>query len=250
MIIDLNIVLILILAFLHLSAGKISLPLVSQSRWLSASSGVAITFVFLELLPNLNESKSVLDRAQLPFTSLLTNYVYLLALMGLITFYGLELLAMRSRHINQMNHGNDITSPFIFWIHIGSYSIYNALFSYLLNHTARAIDCLLLFGAIAFHYLGNDHKLRLHHKRLYDKVGRWVLAGAILSGWLLSQWITQETTTLLEIELLRAFLAGGVILNVLSNEIPRDDRCFGSFLAGTGAYATTLLLLSIPDMTR
>lgn len=46
------------------------------------------------------------------------------------------------------------------------------------------------------------------------------------------------------IAVLFAFLAGGVILNVLKEELPEERKsCFWAFAVGVGAY--TLLLLTL-----
>jgi hypothetical protein len=46
------------------------------------------------------------------------------------------------------------------------------------------------------------------------------------------------------IAFLKAFLAGGVILGVLTREIPeRQESCFWSFVSGAAVYTTILLLV-------
>jgi len=52
---------------------------------------------------------------------------------GLTAFYGLERLAKTSR--GQSREGTDATfGARLFWIHIGSFSLYNLLIGYLLVH--------------------------------------------------------------------------------------------------------------------
>ena len=100
---------------------------------------------------------------------------------------------------------------------------------------------LLLFIAVAFHYAINDRNLREHNKRAYDRIGRWVLAVAILGGWMLRLVMPVGE---LGIAIIKAFLAGGLILNVLKRELPdRQESCFWSFVWGAGVYTTLLLLI-------
>jgi len=59
--------------------------------------------------------------------------------------------------------------------------------------------------------------LREHHKDAYTRLGRWLLAGAVVAGWLLSQLAELPESALVAV---LAFLAGGVVLNVLKEELP------------------------------
>jgi predicted membrane protein len=74
------------------------------------------------------------------------------------------------------------------------------------------------FLAMALHFVVNDFGLRENHKHAYHKVGRWILAGAIIVGWVVG--VGSELSKA-AIALLFAFLAGGVILNVL--KIPNSQ---------------------------
>lgn len=69
------------------------------------------------------------------------------------------------------------TSSGIFWLHISSFAIYNALIGYLLVHREEQdMRGLLLFSiAMAVHFLVNDYGLRQHHKDTYRDVadGCW-----------------------------------------------------------------------------
>ncbi|PSN17088.1 hypothetical protein C7271_19575, partial [filamentous cyanobacterium CCP5] len=169
--------------------------------------------------------------------------VYLLALLGLAIFYGLEKLALRSRAHHHKTQGEDRTQLGIFWLHIGSFAIYNGILGYLLreseNHGLAA--CLPLFVALALHFVVNDVGLREHHKQAYDRVGRWLLAGAIVFGWVLGQAIQVNAGAIAAIW---ALMAGGIILNVLKEELPAEQESnFGLFAAGAAAYSVVLLNL-------
>jgi hypothetical protein len=98
-----------------------------------------------------------------------------------------------------------------------------------------------LFLAVAFHYAINDRNLRQHDRQAYDRIGRWLLAGAILGGWMLRLLIP---VTEIGIALIKAFLAGGLILNVLKRELSEyRESCFRSFVWGAGVYRTLVLLV-------
>ena len=62
--------------------------------------------------------------------SLTPALLWLLALLGLVVFYGLERAALVSR----ADDADDEASAGVFWIHMASYGLYNALIGYLLTH--------------------------------------------------------------------------------------------------------------------
>ncbi len=129
----------------------------------------------------------------------------------------------------------------MFWIHLGSYAVYNVLIGYLLLHREETdLRGLLIYAAaMGLHFVVNDQGLREHHGAAYDRVGRWLLAGAPILGWLLGLAVEVPP---LALAALFAFLAGGVVLNVLKEELPEDrESRFSAFAAGTAAYALLLL---------
>jgi zinc transporter ZupT len=85
----------------------------------------------------------------------------------------------------------------------------------------------------------NDFGLREDHKGVYDRAGRWVLAAAIFAGWAVG--ILSEVSEA-AIAVLFAFLAGGVVMNVLKEELPEErESRFWAFALGAALYAVILL---------
>ena len=232
------------LVFLHLFAGKLRwLYIMPRYRWFSLGAGISIAYIFLDILPELNKAQSEIEHSGIPIVEYLEKHVYILALLGLAAFYGLEILAQRSRQSNRKTQETDCTSIGVFWVHIGSFAIYNALIGNLLSDAEEhgLVSSLLLFVALALHFIVNDYSLREHHKHAYHRWGRWVLAGAIILGWVLGQAIHLDEAA---IATLWAFVAGGIILNVLKEEMPENRQtCFWSFLVGAGVYSVLLLAL-------
>ena len=111
----------------------------------------------------------------------------------------------------------------------------------MLHREEPGLGSLVLFAfAMGVHFVVNDFGLREDHKGAYDRVGRWVLAGAVFVGWavgLLSE-ISEAA-----LAVLFAFLAGGVVMNVLKEELPEErESRFWAFVLGTGLYAAVLLV--------
>lgn len=216
------------LAAAHLLAGSLRfLDGVPRSRWLSAAGGASVAYVFLHLLPDLaaaHERQGVRSE---------TVY-FIIALAGLVGFYGVE------RQVRL--HARE-EAPGVFWTHVGSFAAYNIIIGYLLLHREESgLSALLLYGgAMALHFLSSDYGMRLDHQRAYDHKARWMLAGAVLLGWL-AGWLVEVPRG--AVDGLFAFLAGGVVLNVMKEELPEERQSrFGAFLAGVTAYGALLLSL-------
>ena len=202
----------------------------ARSAWLSAFAGVSVAYVFVHLLPELAAQQRVVG------DWLLQDDVYLVALLGVATFYGIETHSLRSRAAG----GDGATGEVAFWVSIGSFSVYNAIVGYLLmRNRLEAASLLALYTfAVGVHLLVNDMALREHHRRRYHRVGRWILAAAVLAGWAVG-----VTTTVPEraIAVTLAFIGGGVVLNVMKEELPGDRTGrFLPFAVGAAAYAALL----------
>jgi zinc transporter ZupT len=239
----LAVVLALGLALVHLFAGRLRfLDVTPRSIWLSMSGGASVSYVFVHLLPELAAAQEDFEAAAWEWIEPAAE-VYLVALAGLALFYGLERAAVTSRGERRRAGGEDHASPGVFWLHVVSFAVYNLLIGYLLLHREEpGTASLLLFAlAMGLHFLVNDYGLRHHHRHIYDRTGRWILAAAVLLGWAAGlAWEIEE----LHLALVFAFIAGGVVLNVLKEELPaeRESR-FWAFAAGAAGYAVLLLLL-------
>ncbi|AEG94899.1 hypothetical protein [Ramlibacter tataouinensis] len=212
-------IVVVVLALAHLLGRRLTfLAVTPRSTWLSVAGGVSVAYVFMHLLPELAEGQALLERSVEGVLPSLEHHVWMLALLGLAVFYGLERLALRSRHQRRRAVQADATGGGVFTLHIASFAAYNFLIGYLLTEREGAgLRPLLTYGlAMGLHFLVNDHGLREHHKARYDRVGRWLLAASLL--------------------------AGGVVLNVMKEELPeqRESR-FSAFALGAAAYAALLL---------
>jgi len=231
------------LAMVHLFAGRaLWLNGVPQRLWGSLAGGISISYIFLDILPELSHAQIELEESGVAIVLYLERHVYLLSLVGLALFYGLEKLAMRSRNRNKATTGEHVTELAVFWTHVGFFAVYNALLGYLFRESAvhGITDCLILFVALGLHFVVNDVGLRKHHKTAYERAGRWILAGAIVTGWVIGQASEVNEAAIATIW---ALVAGSLILNVLKEELPESHEShFGWFLVGTGVYSAILLL--------
>ena len=231
------------LAAVHWLAGRLwFLDGIPRSRALSFAGGVSVAYVFVHLFPEIQEAGSHIDESELgPLVLFADHHVYLVALVGFVAFYGLERFAQRAGDDGGDREG-EVDSREVFWLHVGSFGAYNVLVGYLLLHREEAgvVSLLFFFVAMALHFVVNDHGLREHHGSLYHRRGRWVLAAAVLAGAGIGLVANVPPGVL---ALLFAFLAGGIVLNVIKEELPEErESRFPAFAAGTGGYAVLLLL--------
>jgi len=232
------------LVLVHLVAVKLRfLDGTPRSIWLSIAGGVSVAYVFIHVLPELSAGQQSVAQALEGGPAFLEHHVYLIALLGLAIFYGLDRLALTSRRRQRDAGMSDQTSSRVFWLHVGSFAIYNMLIGYLLVHREQSglFSLAIFFVAMALHFIVTDHSLREHHKATYLNVGRYVLAAAVVLGWMIGL-LTEVSEAF--IAALFAFLAGGVVLNVLKEELPAERQSrYWAFTTGVIVYAALLLAL-------
>jgi len=231
----------LLYATAFLAGGRIHplQPFVKDRRSaISIGAGVSIAYVFVHLLPELHLARRDLVEAvgaPLPFEG---AAIYFLALVGFLSFYGLDHLRQRLRE------GEDEgRAGLSFKLHIGGFAAYVGLMAYLLAHEPQErLALTALFAVtIAIHFLGVDHSLREEHGLAYERLGRFVLAGMSLFGWALGLFVTLPAIVP---ALLVAFIAGAIIVNSAIMELPSDkDGRFVPFVIGGLLYGTLLLFV-------
>ncbi|MBX7535680.1 hypothetical protein K3175_08395 [Qipengyuania sp. GH1] len=212
-----------------------------RSKWLSFAGGVAVGYVFLHILPELGSHSVTFERATGLPAMMAESLVNTLALAGLVLFYGLERALSRSREDRGEEQADGRPREPVFWLHVGASALLVALISYLLNHREdqTALGLGLYFGAMTLHFVTADFGTRTEHPEAYDSKARWVLVMATLVGWLLGLLFVLPQIV---IACLFAFVAGGVVLLVLKEELPAERRSFFlPFFGGAAIYAGLVL---------
>jgi hypothetical protein len=211
----LPLILALGIAAVHLLADRLDpARVIPRPAWLSAASGFSVAFVFVLLMPELQARQEDLRDASV--AGWLENHVWLAALAGLVAFYAVEhAILAHGRGRTAATHG-------AFSAHTAVFALYNALIGYVLfNPHPRFESSLVPYAlALAAHLLVVDDAMRRHHPKRYHRVGRWVLASAVVAGAGVGMAMTAPP---LAPALALSFLAGGMILNALKEELP-DER--------------------------
>lgn len=211
-----------------------------RSRFLSIAGGISVAYVFLHLLPELGDFQKELNGEGV--LSFLEHHIYMVALFGLVIFYGLEQY-VKTSHKDRKETTSIEHNPGVFWIHIGIFALYNFSIGYLLvrDEFTGAIGPWAFFIALGVHFITNDISLDKQHDHDYAKYGRWILTASVVVGWLVG--ISTELHPFI-LSYLVALLVGGIMLNVMKEELPAErDSSFPAFFLGVLGY--TILLVFI-----
>lgn len=212
-----------------------------RSNWLSLSGGISVAYVFVHLLPELASHQENFKEAAREHDILASaeSHIYVLAVLGLLIFYGLERAAKSARR----DEADGVENSRVFWLHLGSFAVYNLIIGYLILHREDlSLGGLIVYGvAMTLHFVVNDYGLRQDYGEEYDKLGRWLLAAAPVLGYGLALIVDLPA---ISISALFALLAGGVVLNVMKEELPRErESRFSAFATGIVLYAALLIIV-------
>ena len=211
---------------------------------LSLASGISVSYVFLDLLPDLSERQATIDA--LGILTLLDRHVYVLALVGLVIAFWVETASRESRRQRRRSGGPDQTGGLVYRLSIASFVVQNGAIGYAVGSPGdQAVEPMWLFAvALGLHFLVNDHSLVEHHGDRYQNQGRWWLVGALLVGWAVGSAGSIRLPGVV-LALVLSYIAGGTILNILRHELPDTDRSadVGALVLGTAGYTALLLLL-------
>ncbi|EYR64311.1 membrane protein [Actinotalea ferrariae CF5-4] len=217
-----------------------------EAAVVSAAGGISVAYVFLHLLPEVAAGARVVGESVedlLVHVALQELLVFLVALAGFTVFYVAERYA--AQH-GSARHGGPGASSSAFGVHLAAFAAYNVAVAYTLPERVAEdpLSAAVFTLAVAVHVLVVDRGLDEHHPRRYGRVGRFVLAGALLLGWLLAA--VAAPTSSLTVSLMTAVVAGSVLLTVFQEELPRarESRTW-PFLAGLGGNALLLLALAV-----
>ncbi|MBA3817214.1 MAG: hypothetical protein H0X29_12005 [Parachlamydiaceae bacterium] len=225
---------VIIFALVHICAKfAYKLDGIIHGKLLSAGGGVAIAYVFIDLLPKLGESDQIVEKSILPIFPYFEKHVYLMALAGFLLFF----IVGQSRSYLEGNGR--------FWLSLLSYALFNFLVGYaVVDKNDLEVQPLALFTiAIALHYFINDFTLTKEHGLIYEKLGKWLLIASLFFGWFAGLWIKLPEAA---VALVSAFIGGGVIMNVTRHELPQDSpHSLGAFLLASFVYAFILLTIGV-----
>lgn len=222
---------LLALAVVHLFANQAKvLGWVWHGRFLSFAAGISFAYVFVDLLPSLEEKQPILKATFDPIVPYLTKHAYLIAMLGVLFYYGIHTQASRGTARS-------------YWIALSGYLLFNFLVGASLADSSNPdIQPLLLFTfAMGMHYFVRDHVAKSCSDMFYEDRARWLLVAALFIGYATAD-IVHIPDAFVAIAV--SFVAGGMILNALHYELPKRENV-GYLFFVTGALLYTALLLAV-----
>lgn len=238
-----TLVMAFVLGALHLLAPYIrrKLPVPTHAA-ASLGGGIAAAYVFLYLLPRLAEGNQAVAHVleeKVDATPARGFILFFVALVGFFTFYVLERATHRSD-----GHKQEPTRV-VFAFQLGFFALYSGLITYTLATKLHAgLGPAVLFAvAMGLHVLATDGVLAEHFPVSLTTRWRLVLVAGAGTGWLTAV-VAQPTGVLMN--LLTAFLGGGILLNVFVDELtPERHSSLTWFTAGLAAYSGLLAIATL-----
>jgi len=209
-----------------------------KRRWQSLSAGVAVAYVFVQAIPELEEHRPILAGSAMGALLVAEKQIYLWALAGFVTFAGLTRLRSEARP----HGGRSGSLALVYWGEMAGYAIYMLLIGYLLLHREDAsLRSLWLYVfAMGLHIFMLDTELAAQFHGVYETGGRVVLVACLLLGSVLG--VTDVLPASLTSSLV-AFVIGGVVISSAHEELPAEGGRFWWFFGGAAFYATLLMLI-------
>ena len=190
----------------------------------SFGGGMAVAYVFLHLLVELEEGKEVMGR-----------WINIFVLIGFGVYYGLEhFIRLRhptsqEREVSKLACGTEIAFGWVYtWLIL--YSLPESV-----QH--NGFNLIPIFPAIVFHLFYSDFHLGSEYPTHFSRWGRHVLATAPLVGWLGDLFFFEDNPFVSDP--MRAVLAGALIFKVFRYELPDERHSrFVWFLIGMLVFLT------------
>ncbi|MCD8511364.1 MAG: hypothetical protein LRY73_16885 [Bacillus sp. (in: Bacteria)] len=208
---------------------------IQQLKWFSFSGGLAVSYVFVYVLPTLHKEQILVKKYGNYFT--MESELYFVGLIGLLIFYGIQKVVRKAQR-----EGEARKARILFWMQILFFGVYNMLVSFtVISHNVLGIQAVFYGLAVGMHFIAVAHDLYREYADIYNNIGRYVLAIGILAGWFLGMRVDLSPFTE---SIIFAFISGAMILNVLKYELPPDGEAhFPTFAIGVVAYTTITMSL-------
>ena len=217
----------LVLVAIHLAAPLMRPWLKNKERVINAfGGGLAISYVFLHLLPEVAEGKEHLGM-----------YSFFIVLCGFVFFYLANVLAKRSnKNVHKTTQHYRVS--------LGSYWLYSFILVIGLprDFSESHLHIMLMTFAAVLHIIHEDFELAETHHRFFDKTGRYILATAPIVGIFVRWYILPESDYL--VHAITSLLAGSLLFNVARNELETPSRAsLMWFFTGIITYSGLLYII-------
>ena len=209
-----------------------------SSSWVPFTGGIAIGYVFIYLLPKLSDFTQIIIAQNPDDWEFLHYRLYLVALAALVIYLITDLF-----YINDKEE-----QPWRLKIHAAGFCSYSLLIGIVIANLPRSgVAPIFIISVFALgpHLLGLDHQLRHWHASIFDRYFRWLLALSILTGWIIGAiWELPKSA----LWYFTAFLAGGIISNVMIEELPDQKNKMLPFIFGVVVFV--LIAITVRSLPK
>ena len=223
---ELTFVVALVFSAIHIWSDKLYGFLYKSERVaVSFGGGMAVTYVFIHLMPELDKG-----------TRLLGIGVHFITLFGFLLFYGIQHYCWKVRSKERKK------KPLTFYLKLGFSCLYNGLLIYAIPELfdKSPLFLILYILAMSIHLISSDRSLSEDYHHEFQSWGRYVLVASIVAG--LTIDIFTEPANELVSDVLTAILAGSLMFNIFKDELPNpENSSFRWFCGGVGLYLILLV---------
>lgn len=201
----------------------------------SFGAGIALSYVFLHLLPELSEYQNRLLEGPLHnrIFQWFEQQLYMVSLFGVLLFYFLEGLRRTSTGIpRNVSAGGELITFCVYHFVIGNLITSNSL---------EWFSLIMITFALSAHLFGTNIDLAEHYGRKFIKIGIPCLIISFISGALLGLLFDKF---LFWIALGFAFISGSIIMITFNVEMPKPELHRNSgFVFGAVIYSALILII-------
>ena len=127
-----------------------------------------------------------------------------------------------------------------------SLGVYCFLIGFLIGEQPdHRFEPVIIFAlAMTIHMAGVDHIVRELYPQFYDRMVRWLLAGATFAGWVIG---TVTIISDLVFALVFSFVVGAILIAAFVYELPyvTERRRYWLFVAGVTGFSLLLLIYEV-----
>lgn len=219
----------LVLILVHLAAPRMSSWLAKKENNINSfGGGMAISYVFIHLLPEIGEGKEHLG---------IFTFIITLAGFTLFSFLSQLIKQRESQHkAAKKKYGLSLLGMWFYSFIL----IVGLPFDYSQSHA----HIMLMTFAAMLHVIHSDYELESEHAVLFKKKGRFILATAPIIG-LLVRWFLLDDSDLI-VHAITSILAGAMIYSIARKDVPTGNRyTIIWFVLGILTYTGLLLVIEI-----
>ena len=204
-----------------------------ENQWIGFVGGIAVGYVTLYMLPKLSDITSSFVTANPDFWSVLQYRAYFILLLGIVVYLVFE-------RTSRMSARGAAAAR---WLEIAVLGLYGFLVGYVAVELPRPeIAFHVLANVIlASHLMGMVHRLRTRYPSAHTGWTRIAFALLVVFGYVLG--VVTELRELFVVST-TAFIAGIILVNVMSEELPKGkEGRLRYFLVGVTVFTVVSVLL-------